>query len=688
MPSLNSPILSGDVSGGLHSTSVDKLKGQPVAATAPTNGQVLTWDGSQWAPAASTGGGGGGANGLTYYLNQGTDADAPTTNLPGTPKQLGRSADASQTTAASGTLTPTTWTQFAGFVTESTPQDPGSTDIPAGLWDVNCWLLGVAGTNQANQVRVKVFKYNGTDAPSLLATSAAVTIGTTAALVGFTVLVPETAMLVTDRIFVTLEAYATGNNHSVTGQFGGETPSHVHTSLGLVAGTGLWKNVAGVLQSPASLLVNADVDAAAAIAWSKISPTFGTTSGTAVEGNDTRVTQPFGSRVKIVGRDASTIQGCIDLITDATATNPAQVLIPAGIYVENLTLKTSVSLSAIGTNNALNSIVEITGTHTLTGGATAADNTIQFSGIRFIGSGNTTPGFTFSATGAVGVSVNFETCTVGNSGTSTTAVGMQINADVVVKLNDVKSLMYSVVGQGGTHFDLNGGSLYGTNLSTEFGTRAFLLRGTNGTTKPYVELKSCDIRANGTDVVSITSTTALMTAGWCSFSSASTTVNAFNISGAGSIVGVFNSSFSMPAGASNYLVTGVAGSYYFSAVNSFSSTAVIPYETKINGGVAQFTYASGTIAFADNSTITSGYFTGSKTHDFPSLAANSTSATTVTCTGATTSMFADACLSTNTAGVTLVSNVTSANTVTVRAINNTGATVDLASGTLKVRASL
>jgi spore maturation protein SpmA len=42
----------------------------------------------------------------------------------------------------------------------------------------------------------------------------------------------------------------------------------------------------------------------------------------------------------------------------------------------------------------------------------------------------------------------------------------------------------------------------------------------------------------------------------------------------------------------------------------------------------------------------------------------------------------------NTAGVTLVSNVTAANTVTVRAINNTGATVDLASGTLKVRVSL
>jgi len=687
MPSLNSPILTGDVSGGLHSTSVDKIKAQPVASTTPTSGQVLTWDGTQWAPATNSTGGGGGANGLTYYLRQDVNADAPTTNLPGTPKQLGRTGAVAQTSITSGTLTNGVWTLLGGYVSESVPLDPNTGSIPGGLWDLNLWALGTANTNSPTRIRAKVYTYNGADAPTLLATSGEQIINTVSAQYSVSVLVPQTAVELTTRIYVAIEVQASANNHTATLQFGDGTPSHVHTSLPLVGGTGLWHSVAGVLQPNASLLVDADVDGAAAIAWSKIAPTFGTTAGTAIQGNDTRVTQPLGSRVKIVGRDANTIQGCIDLITDATATSPAMVLIPPGLYTESLTLKTSVSLAAVGTNNGLNSIVKITGNHTLTGGATAADNTIQFSGIHFLGSGNTTPGFTFSATSAVLLSVNFETCTVGNGGTLTTAVGMQINADVIVKLNDVKSLMYSVVGQGGTHFDVNGGSLYATNLSTEFGTQAFLLRGT-GTLKPYVELKSCDIRANGTDVVSITSTTALLTAGWSSFSSASTTVNAFNISGAGSVVGVFNSSFSMPAGASNYLVTGVAGALYFSANNSFSNTAVIPYETKVNALVAQYTYASGTIAFADNSTITSGYFSGSKTHDFPSLAANSTSATTVTCTGATTSMFADACLSTNTAGVTLVANVTGANTVTVRAINNTGATVDLASGTLKVRASL
>jgi hypothetical protein len=45
-----------------------------------------------------------------------------------------------------------------------------------------------------------------------------------------------------------------------------------------VAGTGLWKNVAGTLQSPASLLVNADVDANAAIDVSKINGALTTSS--------------------------------------------------------------------------------------------------------------------------------------------------------------------------------------------------------------------------------------------------------------------------------------------------------------------------------------------------------------------------------------------------------------------------
>lgn len=271
MPNLNSPILTGDVSGGLHSTSVDKIKAQPVASTTPTSGQVLTWDGTQWAPATNSTGGGGGANGLTYYLRQDVDADAPTTNLPGTPKQLGRTGATGQTTVTSGTLTTGVWTLLGGYVSEAVPIDPNITAIPGGLWDLNLWALGTANTNSPTLIRAKVYTYNGTDAPTLLATSGEQVINTVSAQYSISVLVPQTTVQLTTRIYIEVEVKASANNHTATLQFGDGTPSHVHTSLPLVGGTGLWKNVAGVLQSPASLLVDADVDAAAAIAQSKIS---------------------------------------------------------------------------------------------------------------------------------------------------------------------------------------------------------------------------------------------------------------------------------------------------------------------------------------------------------------------------------------------------------------------------------
>jgi hypothetical protein len=92
------------------------------------------------------------------------------------------------------------------------------------------------------------------------------------------------------------------------------------------------------------------------------------------------------------------------------------------------------------------------------------------------------------------------------------------------------------------------------------------------------------------------------------------------------------------------------------------------------------------IKFSDGSTQVGGFFTGSATYDAPSLAAGASTTTTVTCTGALTSHFAQATLSSNT-GLTINAFVSSANTVTVQLRNDTASTIDLASGTLKVRAS-
>lgn len=263
--------MGGDLSGNMPTPTVAKISGQLLAGTAPISGQVLTWNGSAWAPATASTGGGGGANGLTYYLREDVAADSPTTNLPGTPKQLGRTGSASATSITTGALTTGVWTLVGGYVSESTPIDPDVTSIPAGLWDFNVWAYGDANSNAGTVIRARVYIYDGTNAPTLIGTSGEQVINSVSAQFSLSVLVPQTTVTLSDRIYVAIEAKAAASNHTVTLDFGDGTPSHVHTSLPLVGGTGLWKSVAGSLQSPASLLVDADVDAAAAIAQSKIS---------------------------------------------------------------------------------------------------------------------------------------------------------------------------------------------------------------------------------------------------------------------------------------------------------------------------------------------------------------------------------------------------------------------------------
>jgi hypothetical protein len=98
----------------------------------------------------------------------------------------------------------------------------------------------------------------------------------------------------------------------------------------------------------------------------------------------------LGTRVKTVGVDAATIQGCIDLCTDADGEHPYTVLIPpiAASYSESLTLKGSVSL--VGLTAPLNAdAAQITGAHTFApASAQANTNRINFQNLTFI-SGST-----------------------------------------------------------------------------------------------------------------------------------------------------------------------------------------------------------------------------------------------------------------------------------------------------------
>lgn len=82
--------------------------------------------------------------------------------------------------------------------------------------------------------------------------------------------------------------------------------------------------------------------------------------------------------------------------------------------------------------------------------------------------------------------------------------------------------------------------------------------------------------------------------------------------------------------------------------------------------------------------IVSKFHKGSVTYDPPSIAAGSSISTTVTVTGAVVGDIARASFSNSLGGLTLTAYVSSSNNVTVVFANNTGAAIDLASGTVSV----
>lgn len=264
----------GDLSGTYPNPTVDGLQGQPISNATPVNGQVLQYDGTAWVPGSIPSGGSGGG-GVVYYLNFNTAADTPLTNIPQTPntsKELGIISEATPTSYVSAILSTGSFTFLSSFVTDL--NTPSSTTIPAGLWDFNIYAESIT-SNVANETsfQIQILKYDGSNTPVLLATSNEIYIYDPTEITQYvaSVILPQTTILATDRIVVYLYGKAYQNNNTLSFHFGASYPSHVHSTIPSVTGTGIVKVINSVFQSPASLLVNADVSATAAIAVSKLS---------------------------------------------------------------------------------------------------------------------------------------------------------------------------------------------------------------------------------------------------------------------------------------------------------------------------------------------------------------------------------------------------------------------------------
>ena len=270
-------IIGGDLTGDLLSSTINKLQGYPLSINSPSAGQTLIYNGSTWVPGANANGGGGGG-GLVYYFDFGNRSGiAPTGGLPTSGDNalslLGREYAIGYGQATSNELDPRFVDRLlCSFVTAS--GDPGVRNIPAGLWDFNIWASVDSASAIQCSIRAVVNIYNPTNSTyRYLASSDNVYLYETDTIAQYILnaTVPQTGIANNERIYIQLfgKKYTT-NNRTITIYFDSYRPSHVHTTIPSIAGSGVVKVIDGVYQTPASTIVDIDVNPIANIQQSKI----------------------------------------------------------------------------------------------------------------------------------------------------------------------------------------------------------------------------------------------------------------------------------------------------------------------------------------------------------------------------------------------------------------------------------
>jgi hypothetical protein len=383
-------IIGGDLTGDLISATINKLQGYPLSINSPSPGQTLLWNGSTWVPGANANGGGGGG-GKVYFFNFSNHTGiAPSGGLPTNAYSalslLGRNYDVGSSSFTSPDLTPKD--QFhlvTHFVTAS--GDPGVRNIPAGLWDFNIW----ANTNSTNvnqtQMKAVVNIYDPINSSyRYVSESDAVFLydSTTPSQYILNVTMPQTGVQDYERIYVQLFGQKTTNpNRTITFYFDSYRPSHVHTTIPSVAGSGVVKVIDGVFQTPASTIVDIDVNASANIQQSKIQNL--TTDLANLNSQCSVLTTNLISTGSILDNKINSLSGLFANYTgnlDATFATDIQ-LFTTGSTLDNKINSLSGYVSGISQGGSLPStIVYTTGNQTISGTKTFANNLeIQGTGI-------------------------------------------------------------------------------------------------------------------------------------------------------------------------------------------------------------------------------------------------------------------------------------------------------------------